>query len=67
MLMWSMFALLMTVMLIVDLGLNGKSHTVSFREALTWSAIWVGLALLSIPASTSPWEAPRRWSFSAAT
>lgn len=46
MLMWSMFALLMTVMLIVDLGLNGKSHTVSFREALTWSAIWVGLALL---------------------
>lgn len=45
MLMWSMFALLMTVMLVVDLGLNRKSHTVSFKEALTWSAIWVGLAL----------------------
>lgn len=45
MLMWILFAVLMTVMLVVDLGLNRKSHTVSFKEALTWSAIWVGLAL----------------------
>lgn len=45
MLMWSLFALLMTVMLVVDLGLNRKSHTVSFKEALIWSSIWVGLAL----------------------
>lgn len=45
MLMWSLFAILMTVMLVVDLGLNRKGHTVSFKEALTWSAIWVGLAL----------------------
>jgi tellurite resistance protein TerC len=44
--MWSLFALLMTIMLVVDLGLNRKSHTVSFKEALIWSAIWVGLALL---------------------
>lgn len=45
MLMWSIFALLMTVMLVIDLGLNRKGHTVSFKEALTWSSIWVGLAL----------------------
>lgn len=45
MLMWSIFALLITVMLVIDLGLNRRSHTVSLREALTWSAVWIGLAL----------------------
>jgi len=45
MLMWSIFALLITVMLVIDLGLNRRSHTVSFREAFTWSAVWIGLAL----------------------
>jgi tellurite resistance protein TerC len=45
MLMWSVFALLITVMLVIDLGLNRRSHTISFREALTWSAVWIGLAL----------------------
>jgi tellurite resistance protein TerC len=43
--MWIVFGLLLTVMLAVDLGLNRKSHTVSFKEALGWSAVWVGLAL----------------------
>lgn len=38
MLMWILFALLMTVMLAIDLGLNRKRHSVSFREALCWSA-----------------------------
>ena len=46
MLMWSLFALLLTVMLVVDLGLNRKSHTVSSREALIWSLVWISLALL---------------------
>lgn len=46
MLMWCAFALLLTVMLVVDLGLNRKSHEVSFREALCWSAVWIALALL---------------------
>jgi tellurite resistance protein TerC len=32
-------------MLFIDLGRNRKSHIVSFREALVWSAVWVGLAL----------------------
>jgi tellurite resistance protein TerC len=43
--MWIVFALLLTVMLVVDLGLNRSSHTVSFREALGWSLLWIGLAL----------------------
>jgi tellurite resistance protein TerC len=42
MLMWVVFALLLSVMLLVDLGLNRKSHRVSFKEALCWSlaGIW---------------------------
>lgn len=43
--MWIIFIILLTVMLTVDLGLNRKSHTISFREALTWSLVWIGLAL----------------------
>lgn len=43
---WGGFAVLITVMLILDLGVfNRKSHEVSFREALTWTLVWVGLAL----------------------
>lgn len=43
--MWIVFAMLLTVMLAVDLGLNRKSHTISFKEALCWSVVWIGLAL----------------------
>ncbi|MRR53044.1 MAG: TerC family protein [Deltaproteobacteria bacterium] len=43
---WGGFAVLITSMLILDLGVfNRKSHEVSFREALTWTLVWVGLAL----------------------
>ena len=42
---WSAFALLVVIMLAIDLGMNRKSHQVSFKEALTWSIVWVGLAL----------------------
>lgn len=43
---WGGFAVLITAMLILDLGVfNRKSHVVSFREALTWTLVWVGLAL----------------------
>ncbi|MRR53773.1 MAG: TerC family protein [Deltaproteobacteria bacterium] len=45
MLMWSIFALLITVMLVIDLGLNRRSRTISFKESLIWSAVWIGLAL----------------------
>ena len=42
---WSAFAILVVIMLVIDLGMNRKSHQVSFREALGWSLVWVGLAL----------------------
>jgi tellurite resistance protein TerC len=45
--MWAGFALLMTVMFILDLGVfNRKSHEIRFREALSWTIVWVSLALL---------------------
>ncbi|HZV81184.1 MAG TPA: TerC family protein [Geobacteraceae bacterium] len=44
--MWTAFAIIFGVMLAVDLGLNRKSHDVSFREALVWSTIWIALALV---------------------
>ena len=44
--MWIVFALLLTVMLAVDLGINRKSHAITFKEALGWSGVWIGLALL---------------------
>jgi tellurite resistance protein TerC len=41
------FTAFVAVMLAIDLGLfHRKSHAVSVREALTWSGVWVGLALL---------------------
>ncbi|NTV50239.1 MAG: TerC family protein [Geobacteraceae bacterium] len=43
--MWMGFGVLMVVMLAIDLGMNRKAHEVSFRQALTWSIIWVSLAL----------------------
>jgi tellurite resistance protein TerC len=43
---WILFNLFVVVMLALDLGvLNRRAHTVSFREALAWSAMWVSLAL----------------------
>lgn len=44
-LMWGAFGLLMVVMMAVDLGMNRTAHTVSFRQALTWSLLWISLAL----------------------
>ncbi|MHB8121176.1 MAG: TerC family protein [Desulfuromonadaceae bacterium] len=44
-LMWVGFGLLMVIMLAIDLGMNRKAHEVSFRQALTWSVVWVSLAL----------------------
>jgi len=44
--MWSAFGLLVVIMLVIDLGLSRKSHEISFREALTWSGVWIGLAMI---------------------
>jgi tellurite resistance protein TerC len=43
--MWLAFAAIIAVMFILDLWLfNRKSHEIRFREALTWTAVWVGIA-----------------------
>lgn len=44
---WIGFNLFVLVMLALDLGVfHRKAHEVSMKEALTWSGVWVGLALI---------------------
>ena len=44
---WAAFNVFVLIMLALDLGIfHRKSHTVSIREALTWTGIWFGLAML---------------------
>jgi tellurite resistance protein TerC len=44
---WVGFLALVFVMLALDLGVfNKKDHEVSTKEALTWTAIWIGCSLL---------------------
>lgn len=44
---WIGFNLLVMAMLAVDLGVfHRRAHTVSIKEALTWSAVWIILALI---------------------
>jgi len=43
---WTGFILLLVIMFAIDLGLlNRSSHEISFREAVTWTSIWVCLAI----------------------
>jgi len=43
---WGLFNLFILVLLAFDLGvLNRKSHEVSLKEALAWSAFWIAIAL----------------------
>lgn len=44
---WIVFNIFVLLMLAIDLGVfNRKSKAISFRQALTWSAVWITLALL---------------------
>jgi tellurite resistance protein TerC len=44
---WVGFLTLVCAMLALDLGvLNKKDHVVGTKEALTWTAVWIGCALL---------------------
>ncbi len=44
---WVGFSVFILLMLSLDLGLlNRKAHTIKYREAATWSVVWVTLALL---------------------
>ena len=47
--MWSGFFVIVLVMLAIDLFAvgGGKKHRVSLREAALWSAIWVGVSLVT--------------------
>lgn len=41
------FATVIILMLIVDLGFfNSESHKISNKEALTWSCVWISMALI---------------------
>ena len=46
--MWAGFLTIVLVMLAIDLFLvgGGKQHKVSFREAATWSLVWVSVSFL---------------------
>lgn len=44
---WIGFNVFVLLMLALDLGVfHRKAHEVSIREALIWSAVWIGLALI---------------------
>lgn len=44
---WAIFIAVILFLLMLDLGVfNKDSHEVSTKEALSWTAVWVGLALL---------------------
>ncbi len=46
-LVWVGFIAFVILMLALDLGVfHRKSHDVSIREALIWSAVWISLALV---------------------
>lgn len=43
---WGSFSLLVLIMLSLDMGVfHRKSHEVSVREALIWTAVWITLAM----------------------
>jgi tellurite resistance protein TerC len=43
---WAIFSVFVLGMLALDLGVfNRKAHEVHFKEALTWSGVWVALSL----------------------
>lgn len=44
---WVGFNAFVLVMLALDLGVfHRKSHEIKFKEAITWSAVWIALALI---------------------
>ena len=46
-LLWAGFNVFVLLMLALDLGVfHRKAHEVKFREAITWSAVWIMLALI---------------------
>src|SRR5918912_3206453 len=57
---WGGFVALVLVMLALDLGvLHRKPHAVRTREALTWSLVWIGVAL-AFNAGVYFWFGPQK-------
>lgn len=47
MIFWILFNVFVLMMLAIDLGIfNRKSHVISFREAMSWTVVWIILALV---------------------
>jgi tellurite resistance protein TerC len=45
-LLWVIFGVVVAAMMALDLGVfHRRAHTVKFKEALAWSAVWVALAI----------------------
>ena len=61
---WIIFNAFVLMMLALDLGVfHRKAKKVGFKEALTWSAVWVVLALSLIPGYFIIWVNRRRSNF----
>jgi tellurite resistance protein TerC len=59
---WVGFNVFVLLMLALDLGVfHRTSHAVTFREAVTWTVVWIGLALLF---NLAVWQKPE-WFFPA--
>ena len=44
---WALFIIFVLAMLALDLGVfHREAHDVSRREALTWTGVWISLAIL---------------------
>lgn len=44
---WILFNVFVVAMLVLDLGVfHRRTHTVKYREALIWSAVWIALAAI---------------------
>jgi tellurite resistance protein TerC len=44
---WIVFSAVILVMMILDLGVfNKNAHAITVKEAIIWSCVWIGLALL---------------------
>ena len=43
---WAAFAAVIVLMLAVDLLAHRGAHVIGFREAATWSGVWVGVSLV---------------------
>jgi tellurite resistance protein TerC len=57
---WGGFSLIVLVMLALDLGVfHRRAHAVGHREALTWSAVWIALAL-TFNAAVYFWLGPQK-------